>query len=305
MERGPCAVLAHTASRSALSEYARTTARTAPRRRWGTTPSRSGAWRVLGGDSRAYGNRVRWGAVRARAAPSASDAVLEPQSEQWSVFLTTRRVLGGYSRGTPGPVRGTICAGKWKGDVRVTRNGDAQSKSTRGGTANDTEYPTALGHCGGGCQRTHGHVRRGWYAHGSATVRARARRGAYGHKRAGALAPTRTARHRATRRAHRRLSSLSADSAAGIVPLSEFDSKDLRRAWFVPLCSEMRMHRSVPRTYTSTAPGCRMGERVLDTDTRGGAARAPSSCPRDERYPSRAAVRTLLPWYVYRYSKGH
>jgi hypothetical protein len=75
------------------------------------------------------------------------------------------------------------------------------------------------------------------------------------------------------RRAHRKLNSLSSDSAAGIVPSSAFEAKDLRRAWFVPLCTEMRMHRSVPRTHTSTARGGRIGsasERVLDTGTRGG-----------------------------------
>jgi hypothetical protein len=33
--------------------------------------------RVLGGDSQAYGSRVRWGAVRAQAAAGASDTVLE------------------------------------------------------------------------------------------------------------------------------------------------------------------------------------------------------------------------------------
>jgi hypothetical protein len=79
---------------------------------------------------------------------------------------------------------------------------------------------------------------------------------------------------------------LSADSAAGIVPSSEFDSKFLRRAWFVPLCSEMPMHRSVLRTHTSTARVGRIGsssERVLDTGTRGGAERAPSSCCTDTR----------------------
>jgi hypothetical protein len=100
----------------------------------------------------------------------------------------------------------------------------------------------------------HGHVRRG-HAHGSATARARARRGAYGTPTGrGARTPAHGAASR-TNRAHSKLSKLSADSAAGIVPLSVFDSKDLRRAWFVPLCSEMLMRRSVPRTHTSTARG--------------------------------------------------
>jgi len=94
----------------------------------------------------------------------------------------------------------------------------------------------------GCCQRTRGHVRRG-DAHGRATVRADARRGAHGHQGAGARTHARGAALRAWR-AHRKLSKLSADSAAGIVPSSEFEAKDLRRAWFVPLCREMRMHRS-------------------------------------------------------------
>jgi hypothetical protein len=63
------------------------------------------------------------------------------------------------------------------------------------------------------------------------------------------------------RRAHRPLSLSSADSESGIVPSSLFEVKDLRHAWFVPLCSEMRMHRSVPRTHTSTARGGRMEPR--------------------------------------------
>jgi hypothetical protein len=45
------------------------------------------------------------------------------------------------------------------------------------------------------------------------------------------------------------------------VPSSEFEAKSLRRAWFVPLCSELLMRRSVPRTHTSTARGGRMGLR--------------------------------------------
>ncbi len=69
-------------------------------------------------------------------------------------------------------------------------------------------------------------------------------------------------------RTHRKLSKLSADSAAGIVPSSEFESKDLRLAWFVPLCSEMLMHRSVPRTHTGTARGGRMGLRPRGYSTR-------------------------------------
>ncbi len=45
------------------------------------------------------------------------------------------------------------------------------------------------------------------------------------------------------------------------MPSSAFEKKFLRREWFVPLCTEMRTHRSVPRTHTSTARGGRMGLR--------------------------------------------
>jgi hypothetical protein len=219
-----------------------------------------------------------------------------------SVFQTTRRVLGGYSRGTHGPVRGTLCAGQWNGPCGVL-----------------TEYEHAMGYCEryrvrhgaaplprGCCQRTQAHVRRG-HAHGSATVRARIRRGAYGHQRAGARTHAQAAASRA-RRAHRKLNKLSADSAAGIVPSSEFELKYLQRAWFVPLCSEMLMHRSVPRTHTSTARASRMGLRPRGYCTRvleGVLSVCPLRARGDERYSSRAAVRTHLPWYVYAYSKGH
>ncbi len=149
----------------------------------------------------------------------------------------------------------------------------------------------------------------------AARVRARQCDGACGRTQGRSPTPAhRSARTQAhgtasrARRAHRAVSCLSSDSESGTVPSSEFEAKSLRRAWFVPLCSEMRTHRSVPRTHTSTARGGRIGsssERVLDTGTRGGAARVPSSCPADERYSSRAAVRTHLPWYMLTNSKAH
>jgi hypothetical protein len=76
-----------------------------------------------------------------------------------SVFLTPRRVLGGYSRVTHGPVRGTICAGQWNGTCAALAWVLTEHKHARG-TANDTEYPTALGHCRGsqghfGCAGAH------------------------------------------------------------------------------------------------------------------------------------------------------
>ena len=143
------------------------------------------ARRVLGADSRGHGNRVRWGVVRARAAPDASDTVLERQSEQWSVFLTTHRVLGGYSRGTHGPVRGPICAGQWNGTCGALATGTHRARAREGVLRTVPSTPRRWATAGGCRQLTHGRVRRG-HAHGSATVRAGARRGAYGHQRAGA-----------------------------------------------------------------------------------------------------------------------
>jgi hypothetical protein len=107
------------------------------------------------------------------------------------------------------------------------------------------------------------------YSKGSRRMVLGARRGAYGHQRAGARKQAHGAASRA-RRAHRKPSLSSADSAAGTVPSSEFEPKDLRRAWFVPLCSEMLMHRSVPRTHTSTARG---GSRTQGLTKRTGRVR--------------------------------
>ncbi len=146
------------------------------------------------------------------------------------------------------------------------RAGYSQSTSTRWGTANDTEYPTALGHCGGllpayarpraarararrcngACRRTQGCLRTQTGRRGSGAAGARTQTHGVG-LRAG--------------RAHRDCSKLRADSESGIVPFSSLEEKSLRLAWFVPLCSEMLMHRSVPRTHTSTARGGRMGLR--------------------------------------------
>jgi hypothetical protein len=136
--------------------------------------------------------------------------------------ITTRRVLGGYSRGTHGPMRGMIRSGAVERAVRGTRNGDAWDTSTRWGTANDTEYPTALGHCGG--------LLRAYSRPRAARARAWQCDGACGRVQGCSRTPTvrgaRTQAHGAAsraRRAHRTLSKLSADSAAGIVPSSEFE----------------------------------------------------------------------------------
>jgi hypothetical protein len=191
--RGTSAVLAHTASRSALSEYARTMAQHGTAAPFGYYPFSQRAWRVLAGDSRAYGNRVRWGGVRARAAPGASDAVLERQSEPWSVLLTTRTVLGGYSRGTHGTLRGMTCAGQWKGTCGAVATGTHRVRAREGVLRTIPSTPRRWATAGGCCRGTRGHVRRG-YAQHSATVRAGTRSGAYGQQRARARSLARARR---------------------------------------------------------------------------------------------------------------
>jgi hypothetical protein len=49
-----------------------------------------------------------------------------------SVFLTTRRVLGGYSRGTHGPVRGMTCAGQWNGPCGALATGTHKARAREG-----------------------------------------------------------------------------------------------------------------------------------------------------------------------------
>jgi hypothetical protein len=188
--RGTCAVLAHTASRRALSESARTTACTERRRHvkeYYTFLQR--ARRVLGGDSRAYGNRVRCGVVLARTARRRLGYGTGTIVGAWSVFLTTHRVLGGYSRGTHGPVRGMIWGGVVEGDVRGTRNGDAEHEHAKeyciryripngDGPKPGAAASELTATCG---EITHTGVRRCVHR----------------HQRAEALARRRTARHRA------------------------------------------------------------------------------------------------------------
>jgi hypothetical protein len=146
--RGTCAVLAHTATRSALSEYARTTVRTPRRRRKGTTPSRSGLGEYSEGThgrtaivgAGEWRGHARPAAPRIRYSNGSRSMVRLPHCSQG-----TGRVLAGYSRARAW----TDLRGAVERAVRGTRNGDAQSTSTRGGTANDTEYSTALRHCRG------------------------------------------------------------------------------------------------------------------------------------------------------------
>ena len=151
----------------------------------------------------------------------------------------------------------------------------ARVRAQRGGTANHTEYPRALGHCRRllpACSQARAARARARQCDGACGRTQECSRTPTGRRGSGARTQAYGAASRA-RRAHRAVSCFSSDSAAGIVPSSAFEAKFLRRAWFVPLCTEMRMHRSVIRTHTSTARGGRIGsssERVLDTGTRGG-----------------------------------
>ncbi len=115
----------------------------------GYHPYSQRARRVLGGDSRPYGNRVRWVAVRARAAARRLGYGTRVVVGARSGFLTPRKVLGGYSRGTHGPVCGRIRTEQWKGAMQGNRDRYSQGLSPRGGTANHTEYPTAPDRCRG------------------------------------------------------------------------------------------------------------------------------------------------------------
>jgi hypothetical protein len=226
--------------------------------------------------------------------------VLQPCRSAHTPSMVRVRILE-RSLATPThrPVRQGYAHGGGRGTSAVLAHTAARSALSE--YARTTAH-TALGHCGG---RLPAYSRPR-----AARVRARKCDGACRRTQGCLWTPTgRRARTQAqsaasrARRAHRPVSKLSADSAAGIVPFSLFAAKDLQRAWFVPLCSEMRMHRSVPRTNTSTARGGRMGRRPRVYWTRvleGGAARVPSSCPGDERCSTRAAVRTHLPQYFLR-----
>ncbi len=151
----------------------------------GYYPFSQRARKVLGGDSRAYGNRVRWGAVRARAAARRLGYGTRRVVGTWSVFLTTRRVLAGYLRRTHGPVRGMTCAGQWNGPCGALATSTYRARAREGILRTIPSTPRRRAAARGCCQRTQSHVRRG-HAHGSPTVRAGARRGAYGHQRASA-----------------------------------------------------------------------------------------------------------------------
>ncbi len=194
--RGTCAVHARTASRRALSEYARTyhgTHGTAAPIGYYTLSQRGR--RVLGGDSRAYSHRGRSGAVRARAARGASDTVLKRQSEHGP----SSSLLAGYSEGTRGvltsPCVERSARGSGTGRARHSQRGRAEHEHARGyceryrvphgaGPLAGAAAGVLTAACGEG---TRTEVRRCVQAHAGALTDTNGQ----------ALALTRTARHRA------------------------------------------------------------------------------------------------------------
>jgi hypothetical protein len=167
----------------------------------------------------------------------------------------------GYSRGTHGPCVERSARGTGRGRARHSQRGRAEHKHARGYCKRYRVRPRRWATAGGGCQRTCGHVRRG-YAHGRATVRAGARSGAYGHQRASARTHAHGAASRA-RRAHRPVSLLSADSAAGIVPSSELLRNILRGRPSAPKTHRVRAREGVPAKGTAEYPTA-LGHWVLE-----------------------------------------
>ncbi len=100
--------------------------------------------------------------------------------------------LPGYSQGTGRGTRGVLrgmcversARGSGKGPCAALGTGTRRPRAREGVLRTVSSTPRRWANAGGCCKHAHGHVRRG-HAHGSATVRARARRGAYGHQRAG------------------------------------------------------------------------------------------------------------------------
>ncbi len=159
---------APTASRSALSEYARTTARLARRRRWGTTPSRSGVGEYSEGT---HGRTaiVCTGEWCGRARPPTPRIRYSNGSRS---MVRLRDYSQGTGRGTRGVLLGPCvdrsARGSGRRRARHLQWGRTEYEHARG-TANHTEYPTALGHCrrllparvrarqcDGACRRTQG-----------------------------------------------------------------------------------------------------------------------------------------------------
>jgi hypothetical protein len=113
----------------------------------------------------------------------------------WSVFLTTRRVLGGYSEGTHGRVRGPICAGQWNETCAALATGTRRARAREGVLPTIPSTPRRWATAGAAAsvltatcgEGTRTAVRRCVHAHAGVLTDTNGQ----------ALARTRTARHRA------------------------------------------------------------------------------------------------------------
>jgi hypothetical protein len=299
-------VLAHTALRSALGEYARTTARHGTAAPIGYYTFSQRARRVLGGDSRvrqscALGSDAGTrgpSAPRIRYSNGSRSTVRHPQYSKG-----TRRVLAGYS-----------WARAWN---------DLRRGSGRGRAAHSHWVLTEYEHARGYCQRYRvphgaGPLRGRLPAYSrprAARARARQSGGAFGRTQGCLRTPTGRRSHAHARARHRaRAAGAQANQQVERRQRGGDRAVERVRAKRPATCMvrpavQRNAHSPVRATHShqhsSRWPHGSSSERALDPGTRGGAARVPSSCPADERYSSRAAVRTHPPWYVYGYSKGH
>ncbi len=218
--RGTCAVLAHgglTKRTERVRTYHGTHGAAAP---IGYYAFSQGTRRLLGGDSTAYGNRVCMGVVRARAAARRLGyGTRTVVVGAWSVFLTTRRVLGGYSRRTHGRVRGMICAGQWKGTCGALATETHRARARNGVLRTIPSTPRRCATRGAAAS-----VLAATCGEGTRTAVRQCVRVHAGCFRTPTGRGARTQAHGAASlagRAHSSFSKLSADSAAGIVPSSE------------------------------------------------------------------------------------
>jgi hypothetical protein len=196
--------------------------------------------------------------------------------------IATRRVLRGYSRRTHGPVRGTICAGQWKGTWGALATATNRARAREGvlQTIPSTHGAAPLR----GLLPAYSRPR-------AARARARQCDGACGRMQWCSRTPTGGRSHAGAQRgmAH----GAGAQDAQQVERRQRGGDRAVQRVRVErpatcmvrpePLCSEMLMHRSVPRTPTSTARGGRMGlrprgycKRVLEGVL--------NACAGDERY---------------------
>jgi hypothetical protein len=132
----------------------------------GYYPFSQRARRVLGGDSRAYGDRVRSGVVRARAAPPRLGYGTWNRSRSNG---PSSSVLAGYSEGTRGVLMGPCversAQGRGTGRAAHSQSGRTELEHARG-YCQRYRVPHSAGPLAGAFAGVHrGHVRRG-DAHG-------------------------------------------------------------------------------------------------------------------------------------------